>query len=449
MRADSLNIMAGSAAQPLAHRILTLSGALVVAIAIMFPRAAAALFLLPVLAAVAILNAQGVKDRPQLRLLGLPTAILAFGVWALLSALWSAAPFASLTKPLFLIGGTLGSAVLFVLARQADNQILRSLARGILTGFVIGGGFVAFEILSDQALSRLVYNLIPSLQVGMEKHFATVNGQVVDIGPTNINRRVTLVAMVMIPAVLLFSHAMQQRHRWLGYGALAALAAVLMIFSGHQSSQAALVAGAGAFVLAKVSRLWALRLLSIAWCLSTIMVVPLVMAAHSYGLHHPTTPLPHSARHRVVIWNYTAEQVLKAPLLGIGADATATLTAKAEAARKAQGEVASKDGVFEKSAARHAHNVFLQIWYELGAVGAGLLTLIGLTALGAIARAQPTVQPYLMAQFAAVSGMIAFSFSIWQLWFEGAIGLGALALLLGLLLGSREETKPSQDTPVS
>jgi O-antigen ligase len=446
MRVENLTSVGESTTQPWAQRSLAVSGALVVVIAIVVPRAAAALFLLPVLAAVAILKAQGIKDRPQLRLLGLPTAILAFGAWALLSALWSAAPFASLSKPLFLIGGTLGTAVLFVLARQANQQVLLSLARGILLGLLIGGGFVAFEILSDQAISRLFYNLIPSLQVGMAKHLAIADGKVVDIGPTNINRRVTVVAMMMIPAALLFSLAKDRRHQLLGYGALALLAAVFMILSGHQSSQAALVAGAGAFVLARVSLLWALRLLAIAWCVSAIFVVPLVMVAYANGLHEQTNLLPTSARHRVVIWNYTAEQVHKAPLLGIGADATATLTARAEAARKAQGEVASKDGIFEKSTARHAHNVFLQVWYELGAVGAGLLALIGLTALAAIGRAKPTVQPFLMAQFAAVSGMIAFSFSIWQLWFEGAIGLGALALLLGLLLASRDTTKPSQVT---
>jgi O-Antigen ligase len=446
MHIESFDRIGRSTVQSLRLGLLALSAALVVIIAIVSPRSAAALFLLPVLAAVAILNAQGVKDRPQLKLLGLPSALLAFGAWAIVSAMWSEAPIASLTKPLFLIGGTLGTAVLFVLARQADIQILRSLAKGITVGLLVGGGFVAVEILTDQALARLAYNLVPSLQIGIEKHLTILNGQVVEISPTNINRRVTIVAMLMVPTALLLAHATSQLSKSLGYAALAAIAIVLMVFSGHQSSQAALVAAAAAYLLSTLSRTWALRVLALAWCVSSLLVVPLVMAAYESNIHRQSDALPHSAKHRVVIWNYTAEQVLKAPILGIGADATATITAKAEDARKRLGESVSKDGVFDKTAARHAHNVFLQIWYELGAIGAGLLTLIGLAALTAIARSPAFIQPFLLAQFAAVSGMIAFSFSIWQLWFEGAIGLGALALLLGLLLANRPESStPSNE----
>jgi O-Antigen ligase len=440
MNLDAKNDGRISSTPTRANRACFALSSTVVGIAIISPRAAAALFLISLFTAVALLGHQRVTERPQMHFFALPTAMLAFGTYALLSSLWSPVPMASLTKPLFLMGGALGTAILFVVARQADDQLLRSSARGILLGLFFGGLFVAFEILSGQALTRLAFTLIPGLQAGMEKHLFALDGRVVAIGSTNINRRVTIVAMLMIPAGLLLLHAPNQHRRMIGYAALALLAAVLMIYGEHESSKAALIAGAGAFGLAMLSQLWALRLLAIAWCVSTVLIVPMVMAVHKSNVHLQTHLLAASARQRVVIWNHTAEQAMKAPLLGIGADATPTVTAEAEANRKRKGDVADREAGFERTTARHAHNVFLQIWYELGAVGAGLFTLIGLTALVAIARAPTILQPYLMAQFAAVSTMIGFSYSIWQLWFEGAIGLGVLAVLTGVLLSSNNAT---------
>jgi exopolysaccharide production protein ExoQ len=77
------------------------------------------------------------------------------------------------------------------------------------------------------------------------------------------------------------------------------------------------------------------------------------------------------------------------------------------------------------------------MWYELGAIGAALFAAAGLAAVAAVGRARSQSQPLLLTQFAAVSGMIGFSFSIWQLWFQGAIGLGALALVLAVALKER------------
>jgi hypothetical protein len=74
-----------------------------------------------------------------------------------------------------------------------------------------------------------------------------------------------------------------------------------------------------------------------------------------------------------------------------------------------------------------------------------LFAAVGLAAMTLVARAPTAVQPYLLAQFAAVSGMLAFSFSVWQLWFQGAIGLGALAILVALLSTLQSAEHPGSD----
>ena len=78
----------------------------------------------------------------------------------------------------------------------------------------------------------------------------------------------------------------------------------------------------------------------------------------------------------------------------------------------------------------HAHNVFLQVWYELGAVGARLFCALGLAVLAAIARAARPAQAYLAAGFASASVIGAFTWGLWQPWFLAAFVFSAMLAIL-------------------
>ncbi len=401
-----------------------------VAFAIVFPRSATTIFLVPAVAAVGVWLA-----RPQWRAAGLPLnglllAVVGFASWSLLSAAWSVAPMASLTKPLFLIAGAAGLTALFEIAKKTEPEILAAMAHGILLGFLGGAALVCFETLTDQAITQWFMNTFGKLREGYDKHLVMKDGVVVRIGDGNINRRATVVTMLIVPAGLMLATIAEARVRRMGFAVLMAVCAIMLMASTHQSSQAAILVGGIAFAMARVSAVWTRRAITIAWCASCLLMVPLVLFLHNANLHKNDAVF-NSARHRVVIWNATAEAVKKAPLLGIGADATATLTEIETKAQTASGTVA-KDGIYIVTTARHAHNVFLQVWYELGAAGAVLFMMTGLAALGLSMKAPAMAQPFLLAQFAAIAGMIAFSFSIWQLWLQGAIGLGLIVLLLAI-----------------
>lgn len=178
--------------------------------------------------------------------------------------------------------------------------------------------------------------------------------------------------------------------------------------------------------------------MTVIWCSACLLVIPIVVALHQTDLHKKSSLGFTSARHRIVIWNTTAAKVWKSPILGIGADATATLTEVEAKQNLAETGNLPRDGQFEASAARHAHNVFLQVWYELGAVGALLFMAVGLAVLALIARVNATAQPALLAHFAAVVGLMSFSYSVWQLWFQGAIGLGIMAMTLAVIMIDRK-----------
>jgi O-antigen ligase len=74
--------------------------------------------------------------------------------------------------------------------------------------------------------------------------------------------------------------------------------------------------------------------------------------------------------------------------------------------------------------------VYLQTWFELGLIGATLLTLLGLAVLQAIGTLGPQLQPYAYATFASAALTAASSYGMWQIWFVGAFGF--CAVLFGL-----------------
>ena len=77
---------------------------------------------------------------------------------------------------------------------------------------------------------------------------------------------------------------------------------------------------------------------------------------------------------------------------------------------------------------RHSHNHYLQIWYELGAVGAVLSLLTGLALLQLMRSMTQSIRPYAYASFVAVSSIAAFGWGLWQTWLLAGYSLTAIFL---------------------
>ena len=204
----------------------------------------------------------------------------------------------------------------------------------------------------------------------------------------------------------------------------ATLAAAVAL-SEHASSQMALI-GSGLVVLA--ARRWrpraVIRALAVVWCAAFVLVIPASFIAYQSGLHLATW-LPISARHRVILWESTAEQTLAHPLLGVGVKSTAALTARQKAAAppdQPEGFVAPR------GTAHHAHNIFLHAIYELGVLGAVLFAIAGAAVVMLIFYLPAAAQPFAAGTFAAFALVGAFAFGMWQTWFMCAAALLPLYL---------------------
>lgn len=353
-------------------------------------------------------------------------SLLAFAGLALVSALWSADPSIALGKAALLTLAVLAANAAVMAVRRDAPGILRAALVGVLIAVAAAVLLTIVETLSDQALTRRMLELFPALQSGYDKHFRQVGGTVVWVSETNINRRTALVTLLLWPAVCAVSLLLRGSLRFTLLVVALVAGVLLLWFTQHQSSQMALLSGAAALALYSISRRLALPALGAAWTAAVLLMVPLALLASQTELHKAPW-IFESARHRVVIWGYTAEQIMKQPILGVGADQTAKLHSEREAAAPIS---KADDTPYARATSRHAHNAYLQVWYELGLVGAIAFLPIGLLALRTIGSLSDAVQPWAAALFAASAAMIAFSYSLWQVWFQAAFGLAVVALAL-------------------
>jgi O-antigen ligase len=176
------------------------------------------------------------------------------------------------------------------------------------------------------------------------------------------------------------------------------------------------------FALASVWRLGIIRTLAVIWCLCFALVIPLDRLAYQQGLHLVSW-LPSSARARVIIWQYTAERALEHPWIGIGVNSTPAVKAMMKGP-----EDRPEGFVFKRTTGQHAHDIFLQSWYEIGAIGVLLAAIAGALVALRIGLLPVFAQPYGAACFAVVLAIGAFAWSMWQTWFMSAIGLAPILL---------------------
>lgn len=131
-----------------------------------------------------------------------------------------------------------------------------------------------------------------------------------------------------------------------------------------------------------------------------------------------------SALARIKIWTFTSQHILEQPFIGHGIDASKGL----------ETDTGNGQGFFEPGisvVSHHPHNIFLQLWLDLGLIGTllwgGLLLLLTYR----MYNAHETAQPYIVAAAFCSLMMLNTTFSLLQAWWLS--GHICSAVMLGLL----------------
>ena len=326
------------------------------------------------------------------RFLGL---VVLFAVFIGLSSFWSV-NFTESLMPAGLIFLFASTFLVPKLLKNPSNFQLHRCARGILAGFLISYCFLLMEYMTDFLLLRTSASYFPDLIK-------------LPVLSSKINNNTAMLVLYMWPALLIWH--VWWKHKIKGSALnLLLFCALLPILYQTESDTAKLayLLALAIFIASHYAPYLAYNLIRTVWAISLIMVVPLMILLGNSG-QQANSLLPGSARHRIVIWDYTAKKVLQSPIIGIGIHSDRYGEDFTKILEVRPGLEYSQKGL-------HPHNMYLQIWYELGAIGAVFVLLMGWMLLSFIHSLKAVLQPYAFATFTAYASMAATGWGLWQPW---------------------------------
>ena len=351
--------------------------------------------------------------------------LFVFILYAGCSSLWSPEPQATgLIVAMVAVIAT-GSLLLAQLLRTGRVEDLAHIREGLWIGLLVGLVYTVIEAASDQSIKIWVYNTLRLEPAMLEpsRFYTWLDGRVVAIHSDDLKRNAFSIPLLLWPALMAAATIASLRLRITVKLALLALSFAAVALSTSQTSKLALVAGLTVYLVARYSGQAARWGLSLAWALACLGMVPAVLFLRHLELHNSTV-LQLSAQLRIMIWNRIAQLVPAAPVFGVGADMTYYIRpTMIEAPRGAPDWLGFP--------IPHPYNVYLQVWYELGLVGAVLLTAFGLLLLRQVGKLGKADRPFAYATFAATAAAISSSYNVWQIWFMCLFGFVAAMFALG------------------
>lgn len=345
-------------------------------------------------------------------------AALAAGLlflWGGLSAAWAIAPLRALGTAAqlggFVLLGAAAARAVGAGPPEARARLLGAAGLGLGLGLAAAG----FDALSGHALRAAVRGLAeapPTLAWGLKPAASAM--------------------ALWLPLVAAAPWPRAARAALLVAGA-----AVLLALPGESAKLAVLaggLAGAAAWALPRLAP----RLLGAGLAGLIVLMPALLGPVLAQGV--PVAGWPPSAAHRLLIWDFTIGRIAERPVAGWGMEASRQVPGHRDPPPPAllerfglTGEAVAGSWIpGSQLLPLHPHNGPLQLWLELGLVGAALGALMVLL-LGTRAgrSAHPAIATAMLAS-GAVTAML--SFGTWQEWWIGAELLalsGAAALGAG------------------
>jgi O-antigen ligase len=228
-----------------------------------------------------------------------------------------------------------------------------------------------------------------------------------DLAKRNVARAFYPIALLIWPVLL---NLWRRDNRWRALGVATALTAFVgaILYRTDAAVLALAVgaaAGAASLRLGRVATLIAMGATSIYFVLTPLILGGGGLAA---GLAGAGGVAKASWGARIDIWRFTAHLIEQRPFLGWGLDASRA---------------------FPGAIPLHPHDAALQLWLELGAVGAGLVVTYFAWLLARIEQLRARDPALAAAQLASLSAYLvigALSFGVWQEWW---LALGALTMV--------------------
>lgn len=321
--------------------------------------------------------------------------IAALVLWAAVTVIWSPAPRQALDGLVRIAtASVLGLALVSALSQAAPAH------RERIEDALMLGGLVAGALLAVQLMAQLVR----SDQAGIAGYFLPPH--------TNFqaffNRTIAFMSLLLPIGVFIV---------WKRLGMAAAawtsLAGVTLVFAFNSKAAelAVVVACVGvlfASIFGGAGRRWLAGFLA-----ALFMAAPWIAQSEAIRQLAERRDISPSIYHRAAIWEFVASRIDQAPVFGWGLHASRQMPG-------ARSEIAPGAELLPL----HPHNAALQIWLELGLVGAaiaaGLIWMIAIRIPDSQGSAKAATATLLAAMATASVG-----YGLWQGWWMGSLWLVA------------------------
>ena len=336
---------------------------------------------------------------------------VALALWAVVSMAWSPltkdlslaallADFEKQTALKLVLQALLYGA--FIVAAASLPQVL---ARRALTVLAVGLVMVAALVLVEGSYDAAIYQ---RLKVIFDKPIRP------DLAIKNVAQATYILALFCWPVALFLSGRFAKGlSQWMIATLFIGLVAAAVQMSAD-AALAGLAVGLLAYSAVAMTGRLAILVLVAATTLYWVATPLLVLLAVDHGLFlRAQAVLGASWDARLDIWSFATARIMEQPLLGWGLDASRT---------------------FGNAIPLHTHDGALQVWLELGAVGALLMATAWLFLLKAIYDLVEVDRRLAAVAAASASAYLmigAVSFGVWQEWW---LALGALAFAVIVVL---------------
>ena len=423
---------------------------------------------------VLMLGALGALLRPYDGAFAIPPALRPIAVcvsalvaWAALSTFWSIDPEQSFVRVLKIAALGLCGLILLRAALRLDEEERRLAAQGLLAGLCLLLVQLAVEVVTGGVITGLLHpseSLDPAFRM------------------LNLHNGAAVLAIFVWPGAAIAA----RRHSLPTVAVLILLSLALILYIGAGSALLAMIVGGMAMALVRFGPKRAFLAITV---LSVLAVVLAPVLPNAIPVGGWMRDIPGSVRfsvyHRSKIWAFTADQIRRRPILGWGMDSARSLPggdALVDIDRDLEYEGAyevlcdrfstgapnpvpppsphdesprTERGGMPKYCTTppydslalvlplHPHNASLQLWLELGALGALMGAALAFLAQIALAGAKhsATDKAAAFGTFAAAFVIAGLSYGIWQSWWHSSLWLIA-AILVGVARPVTEASTP-------
>ena len=350
-------------------------------------------------------------------------ALLILVGWSLVSYLWSITPDETLKTGVTLSTTFLGGSILLSIGKSFGQQEKKVLQNGLLFGGFLGFTLIAIEFTTDAWLARFLYLNLALLKNPDVPSYSTFIFSVYGDSTPVMNSGMAATALFFFPWAL----ALKERFPLKLFFPTIIVGAILIFFTYADAVKLSFAVGLIILLAAFYKPRWIPKVLGLVITIG-ILTAPLIPGLFP----NPLVPNKNlewfspSSAHRILIWKNTVIHIKQKVLLGSGLDATRGLYSSKDRVQYNFPSSLSNKAAYQimyEPIPLHPHNAVLQLWLELGAVGA----LIGLGILLTILRyikhkiLLRLDQALSFGMFTTTLSLACISFGIWQGWWLSSI----------------------------